>query len=297
MFSSKLRVSAVNARTTDCIFTGSDTTPAAGALSTSSSRRRVLPATSASHQARRRSSHTPRPRPARYRRPAPDRQDPRRQTSTHVVAHASTPRAMVVTVFLGEQQRPVHRNVGRSFALPLLGRGSAAVRCAPRRLACRGDASGDPVAVWWCCSGFCRTTGTSRRAVPATSGSPRRRSACPAAQSARRAEAGRTERHLRPEVGANASQAVGRRGHVAAVLAGPDGERRRVITRCDRRAAPKRRAEAADCCPRRRRRRTTQTVPTRSGRRPTSPGEPAGGWRSRERFGRRPACRASARVW
>jgi hypothetical protein len=170
VFSSKLRVSAVSARTTDCSFTGSDTTPMARGLSTNSSRRRVLPAnsptgrkprpksgqrqdrcppvrrsrgtspvrrsrgtppvrrsrgtgpvrrsrgTSPVRRSRgtspvRRSSLTPRPRPARYRRPAPDRRDRSRQTSTQVVAITTTPRVMVVTVFLCEQERLAHRNV------------------------------------------------------------------------------------------------------------------------------------------------------------------------------------------
>jgi hypothetical protein len=42
---SKLSVSAVSARTTDCIFTGSDKMPTAGGLTTSTSRRLVLAAT------------------------------------------------------------------------------------------------------------------------------------------------------------------------------------------------------------------------------------------------------------
>lgn len=78
LFGSKLRVSAVSARTTGCIFTGSDKIPMVGALTTNSTGRRVLAAT-------------------------------RRETSAQVVANATMRRLITFTVFLCEHEQLVDR--------------------------------------------------------------------------------------------------------------------------------------------------------------------------------------------
>src|ERR1700722_12954028 len=79
VFGMKLRVSAVSARTTGCIFTGSDKNPMVGG-----------PA-------------------AMSWLPAPERPDPRRETSAQIVAIATMLRVMRFTVFLCEHERLVDR--------------------------------------------------------------------------------------------------------------------------------------------------------------------------------------------
>jgi hypothetical protein len=89
VFGMKLRVSAVSARTTGCIFTGSDKSPVVGGQATNADRRRVPAAMSWL--------------------PAPERPDPRRETFAQIVANATMPRLMRFTVFLCEHERLVDR--------------------------------------------------------------------------------------------------------------------------------------------------------------------------------------------
>ena len=95
-------------------------------------------------------------------------------------------------------------NVSSSFFLPLPGGGSGEQFGA--------HAHGWPAdgmrpatrLLFWYCSGFCWTTGTSWIAVPTTSGSTATAIGLPDGPTVV-ADAERTERHLRPEVVANSS--------------------------------------------------------------------------------------------